>query len=63
MTTAGQPDVMTVEEVATRLRLSKMTVYRLVHAGQLDGFRAGRTIRVHRASVDKIMESMCPNES
>lgn len=38
---------LTVEEIAARLRTSKMTVYRLIHAGQLPGVvRVGRTFRI-----------------
>jgi excisionase family DNA binding protein len=38
---------MTVAEIAARLRLSKMTVYRLVDEGAFPGsIRAGRSIRV-----------------
>lgn len=30
-------DLMTVDEVAEHLRVSRPTVYRLIHAGELDG--------------------------
>lgn len=42
---------MTVKEVATFLRVSKMTVYRLVHEGQLDAVRVGRQMRVPEDAV------------
>nr|WP_181782673.1 excisionase family DNA-binding protein [Pseudonocardia pini] len=40
------PDVigapfLTVAEVAERMRVSKMTVYRLVHSGELPAVRTG----------------------
>jgi excisionase family DNA binding protein len=39
---------MTVDEVAGELRLSKMTIYRMLHVGELPGGnRFGRTFRVH----------------
>ena len=41
----------TVAEVAARLRVSKMTVYRLVHGGELPAARVGRSFRVPRRAV------------
>lgn len=37
---------LTVAEVAAQMRVSKMTVYRLVHSGQLEAVRVGRSFRV-----------------
>ncbi len=55
---AELPDVrfLTVAEVADIMRVSKMTVYRLVHAGELPAVRFGRSYRVpgvrrHRGSA------------
>ena len=48
----GYPDdLMTVAEVASILRVSKMTVYRLVQVGQLSSLRIGRSFRLRRADV------------
>ncbi len=35
---------LTVAEVATKMRVSKMTVYRLVHNGELPAVRVGRSV-------------------
>jgi excisionase family DNA binding protein len=43
---------LTVAEVATAMRVSKMTVYRLVHAGELPAARVGRSFRVPEDAVD-----------
>ncbi len=43
---------LTVAEVATRMRVSKMTVYRLVHSGELEAVRVGRSFRVPEPAVD-----------
>jgi excisionase family DNA binding protein len=43
---------LTVAEVAALLRVSRMTVYRLVHAGTLTAVRVGRSLRVPRNAVD-----------
>ena len=37
---------LTVAEVATVMRVSKMTVYRMVHSGELPAVRVGRSFRV-----------------
>ena len=42
---------MTVAEVAEVMRVSKMTVYRLVHAGDLPAVRVGRSFRVPEQAV------------
>ena len=43
---------LTVAEVAAIMRVSKMTVYRLVHAGELPAVRVGRSFRVPERAVD-----------
>ncbi|MFP5334751.1 MAG: helix-turn-helix domain-containing protein [Actinomycetes bacterium] len=43
---------LTVAEVATIMRVSKMTVYRLVHSGELPAVRVGRSFRVPEQAVD-----------
>lgn len=46
---------LTVAEVARTLRLSPMTVYRMVSGGQLESIRTGvngRSIRILSTSVD-----------
>ena len=42
---------LTVAEVASMMRVSKMTVYRLVHAGELPAVRVGRSFRVPEQAV------------
>ena len=42
---------LTVAEVATIMRVSKMTVYRLVHSGELAAVRVGRSFRVPAHAV------------
>jgi len=54
------PDVqdvrfLTVAEVAEIMRVSKMTVYRLVHAGELPAIRFGRSYRVPESAVADAM--------
>lgn len=42
---------LTVAEVAAAMRVSKMTVYRLVHNGELPAVRVGRSFRVPEQAV------------
>ena len=43
---------LTVAEVASLMRVSKMTVYRLVHTGELTAVRVGRSFRVPERAVN-----------
>jgi excisionase family DNA binding protein len=45
-------EFVTVAEVAAIMRVSKMTVYRLVHSGELPAIRVGRSFRVPAQAVD-----------
>ncbi len=46
---------LTVAEVAAIMRVSKMTVYRMVHSGELPAVRVGRSFRVPQDAVDKYL--------
>ncbi|CCH76061.1 conserved hypothetical protein [Nostocoides japonicum T1-X7] len=48
---------LTVAEVASIMRVSKMTVYRMVHAGELPAIRVGRSFRVPQDAVDKYLRN------
>ncbi len=47
---------LTVAEVASVMRVSKMTVYRLVHAGTLPAVRVGRSFRVPEQAVHDYLD-------
>lgn len=47
---------LTVAEVAAVMRVSKMTVYRLVHAGELAAVRVGRSFRVPERAVHDYLQ-------
>jgi excisionase family DNA binding protein len=59
-TGADSPPVMgrflTVAEVARQLRVSNMTVYRLVKSGQLRAVRVGRGYRLREEDVLKYLQ-------
>lgn len=42
------PEICTVQEAADALRVSPDTINRLINAGDLHAFRAGRTRRLNR---------------
>lgn len=48
----GEVKLLTVAEVAKIMRLSKMTVYRMVSSGTLPALKVGRSIRVPQSVVD-----------
>jgi excisionase family DNA binding protein len=52
----GQVRFLTVAEVAAIMRVSKMTVYRLVHSGELPAVRVGRSFRVPEKAVHEYLE-------
>ncbi|GAB3248160.1 hypothetical protein GCM10027448_11370 [Nocardioides dilutus] len=48
---------LTVAEVAAMMRVSKMTVYRLVHNGDLPAVRVGRSFRVVEEDVNDYLRN------
>lgn len=48
---------LTVAEVAALMRVSKMTVYRLLHSGELPGVQIGRSFRVPEQAVHEYLRS------
>jgi len=53
----GSTDFLTVAEVAAAMRVSKMTVYRLVHSGELPAVRVGRSFRVRTQVVNAYLQT------
>lgn len=53
----GDVRFLTVAEVAAVMRVSRMTVYRLVHAGELASIRVGRSFRVPERGVHDYLRS------
>ena len=48
---------LTVAEVAAVMRVSKMTVYRMVHSADLPAVRVGRSFRVPEKAVHDYLRS------
>ncbi|CAM4103734.1 MULTISPECIES: helix-turn-helix domain-containing protein [Janibacter] len=53
----GEVRFLTVAEVASIMRVSKMTVYRMVHNGDLPAVRVGRSFRVPEDAVHTYLET------
>ena len=49
------PQFYTVAEVAELTRVSRMTVYRMVHAGELPAVRFGSSYRVPKTAIDAML--------
>lgn len=46
---------MTVGEVARTMRVSNMTVYRLIKSGQMAAIRVGKNYRIRRTDVERYL--------
>ena len=57
LTSLNQVEFLTVAEVAAMMRVSKMTVYRLVHSGELPAVRVGKSFRVPEKAVHDYLEN------
>ena len=60
MSTENRPDgragaLLTVAEVADVLRVSNMTVYRLIKAGELPALRVGKNYRIRAHDLDRFL--------
>lgn len=51
----SEPGFLTVAEVADLLRVSRMEVYRMVHAGSLPAIRFGHLLRVPHDAVESYL--------
>ena len=49
------PQFYTVAEVAELTRVSRMTVYRMVHAGELPAVRFGSSYRGPKTAIDAML--------
>lgn len=49
--------LMTVAEVAEVLRVSRMTVYRLIKGGELTAIRVGKNYRIRRQDLEAYLTS------
>lgn len=57
MTESQRPRYLTVAEVALDMRVSTMTVYRLIKSGELAAVRVGKSYRIRETDLDLFLES------
>ena len=57
MSSLSEVKFLTVAEVAKLMRVSKMTVYRLVHSGELPAVQIGRSFRVPEQAVHEYLRA------
>ena len=50
-----EDSLLTVGEVAQVMRVSNMTVYRLIKSGQMAAIRVGKNYRIRRRDVEKYL--------
>jgi excisionase family DNA binding protein len=50
---AKRDEIMTMDELAEYLKISKSTLYKLAQEGKLPGQKVGRHWRFHRSVIDQ----------
>lgn len=48
-------NLLTVAEVASLMRVSNMTVYRLIKSGQLAALKVGKNYRIRESDIDRYL--------
>jgi excisionase family DNA binding protein len=56
-TSSSRPRFLTPAEVAELLRVSAMTVYRLIKSGELRAARIGKSYRISEDDVDAYLQA------
>jgi|OpeIllAssembly_1097287.scaffolds.fasta_scaffold2959173_1 excisionase family DNA binding protein len=51
----GGSSLLTVAEVAAHMRVSNMTVYRLIKSGELAAVRVGHNYRIREAELERYL--------
>ncbi len=54
---SGRMRFLTVAEVAEVMRVSNMTVYRLLHSGEMPAVRVGRSFRVPQDALEQYLRT------
>lgn len=54
---AGADRLLTVAEVADHMRVSNMTVYRLIKAGTLPALRVGKNYRIRARDLSSYLDA------
>lgn len=52
------PDFYLVDELADKLRVNRMTIYRYIKAGKIEAYKTGKEFRIAKSEFDRFMESV-----
>lgn len=55
--------LLTAAEVADQLRVSTMTIYRLIRSGELPAVRVGRNYRVRAGDLERYLDAQVVDPS
>jgi len=53
----GADEVLTIEDLAAYLKLSKSTLYKLAQEGKVPGQKVGRHWRLRRETIDRWLDN------
>ena len=53
----GSSDILTIDDLADYLKISKSTLYKLVQEGGLPGQKVGKRWRFHKEAIDSWLKS------
>ena len=56
-------EILTAQEVADYLRVSRATVWRWCSEGELKAFKAGRSWRIRRSELERFVEYQSADDS
>jgi putative molybdopterin biosynthesis protein len=52
----AKPEFYLVEELAAKLRVSHMTIYRYIKAGKLEAYKIGKDYRIAKAEFERFLQ-------
>jgi excisionase family DNA binding protein len=58
-----QTETLTVQEVASYLRVSRQTVYTLIREGKIPHFKIGNKVRIKRTDLDAMTNTQPTGET
>jgi putative resolvase len=53
-----QKEFYLVEELAKKLRVSEMTIYRYIKAGKVEAYKIGKEFRIGKAEFNKFLDKV-----
>jgi len=59
---APSDDIMTIEDLAAYLQISKSTLYKLVQEGKLPGQKVGKRWRFHKEAINEWLKQVAAND-